>query len=49
MRDRIKKRQPEWKGELKSMKNMGKGLHKTINTVVKEISQDFPPLGESSS
>ena len=28
---------------------MGKGLHKVFNTVVKEISQDLPPLGESGS
>ena len=26
---------------------MGKGLHKVFNTVVKDILQDFPPLGES--
>ena len=28
---------------------MGKGLHKVFKTVVKDISQDLPPLGESSS
>ena len=28
---------------------MVKGLHKVFNTVVKDISQDFPPLGESGS
>ena len=28
---------------------MGKGLHKVFKTVVKDISQDFPPLGESGS
>ena len=28
---------------------MGKGLHKVFITVVKEISQEFTPLGESSS
>ena len=28
---------------------MGIGLHKVFKTVVKEISQDFPPLGESGS
>ena len=31
------------------MQNMGKGLHKVFQTVVKEISQDLPPLGESDS
>ena len=28
---------------------MGKVLHKVFKTVVKDISQDLPPLGESSS
>ena len=28
---------------------MGKGLHKVFKTVVKEIPQDLPPLGESGS
>ena len=28
---------------------MGKGLHKVFNTVVKEISQELTPLGESGS
>ena len=28
---------------------MGKGLHKVFNTVVKQISQDLLPLGESGS
>ena len=28
---------------------MGKCLHKVFKTVAKEISQDFPPLGESGS
>ena len=28
---------------------MGKYLHKVFDTVVKEILQDLPPLGESSS
>ena len=32
IRDRNKKRQPEWKGALKSMQNMGKGLHKLFKT-----------------
>ena len=30
-------------------KKMGKVLHKVFKNVVKEISQDFPPLGESGS
>ena len=28
---------------------MGKGLHKVFKTVVKDISQDLPPLVESGS
>ena len=28
---------------------MGKGLHKVFKTVVKEISQELTPLGESGS
>ena len=28
---------------------MGKGLHRLFKAVVKEILQDFPPLGESCS
>ena len=28
---------------------MGKGLHKVFSTVVKEISQELTPLGESGS
>ena len=39
IRDRIRNRQLEWKGALKSTLNMGKGLHKVFKTVVKEISQ----------
>ena len=31
----IRQRQSEWKGELKSTRNMGKGLHKVFKTVVK--------------
>ena len=30
---------------VKAMQNMGKGLHKVFKSVVKDISQDFPPLG----
>ena len=28
---------------------MGKGLHRVFSTVVKEISQELTPLGESGS
>ena len=37
----------EWKEALKATQTMGKGLHKVFKTVVKEISQELPPLGES--
>ena len=47
--NRIKQRQSEWKGALKAKRNMGKGSHKLFKTVVKDISQELPPLGESGS
>ena len=46
---RIRQKQPEWKGALKTTQSMGKSLHKVFSTVVKEISQDLAPLGESGS
>ena len=49
IRDRIKQIQLEWKGALKSTQNVGKGLRKVFKTVVKYISQNLPPLGESGS
>ena len=49
IRDRIKQRKLEWKGVLKSRRDMGKGLHKGFKTVVKEIYQNLPPLGEYGS
>ena len=45
----IKQRQLECKGVVKATQNMGKGLHNVFKTVVKNISQDLPPLGESGS
>ena len=47
IRDRINQRQLEWKGALKAMRNMGKGLHKVFITIVKDISQELATLGES--
>ena len=47
--DYIKKRQSEWKGALKSTQTMGKFSHMVFKTVVKEISQYLPPLGEYGS
>ena len=49
IRDRIRQRQSKWKGALKATQKMGKGLHKVFKTVVKEISQELKPLGESGS
>ena len=49
IRDRIRKNQSEWKVALKDTQSMGKGLHKLFSTVVKYISQELTPLGESSS
>ena len=49
IRDRIRQRQLEWKGALKSTRSMGKGLHKVFSTVVKEILQELTPLVESDS
>ena len=47
--DPLMQRQPEWKEALKDTQNMAKGLHKVFKTVVKNISQDLPPLGEYGS
>ena len=43
--DLIKQNKTEWKGELLSMQNMGKGLHKVFKSVINEI---LPILGELS-
>ena len=45
--DRISQIQLECKGALKATRNRGNGLHKVFNTVVKDIFQELPPLGES--
>ena len=37
IRDHIKLGQAEWKGELLSMRNMGKSLHKLFKSVVNDI------------
>ena len=49
MRAGFKQRPGEWKGELLSMWNIGKGLHKISKAVVNKISQELPILGESGS
>ena len=40
IRERIRQRKSEWKGELKATQSMGKGLHEVFSMVVKEISQE---------
>ena len=49
IRDSIRQRKSEWKGALKSMQRLGKGLHKVFSTFVKEILQELTPLGEYGS
>ena len=49
IRDCIRQRQPEWKGASKSTQSMGKGLHKVFSTVLKDISIELTPFGESGS
>ena len=49
IRDRIRQKESQWKGALKATRIMGKGLHRVFSTIVKEISQEFAILGESSS
>ena len=46
---RIRQRQSECKGALKATRSIGKCLHKVFSTVVKDISQELTPLGESGS
>ena len=45
IRDRIKKRQPEWKGALKATQSMGKGLHMVFSTVVKYFFAGIDTFG----
>ena len=42
-------RQLNRKGALKAMRSMGKCLHKVFKNVVKKLSQELTPLGESGS
>ena len=47
--DSIRQRKLERKRALKATQKMGKGLDKVFKIVVKYISHDLPPLGESGS
>ena len=49
IRYRFKKSQTEWKGELLSIQNMGKGLHEVFKAAANDISLALPILGESIS
>ena len=37
IRDRVRQKELQWKGALKSTRSMGKGLHKVFSTIVNEI------------
>ena len=41
IRDRIKQKKSEWKGALRAMHKMGKGLHRVFSTIASEISQEL--------
>ena len=43
IRDRIRQRQLECKGDYKATQKMGKGLHKVFKTAVKDISKTLTP------
>ena len=45
IRDHIRRKELKWKGSLKTMQSMGKGLHKVFSTIVKEISQELATMG----
>ena len=49
IRDSVSQKESQWKGALKAMQSMGKGLHKVFSTIVKEILQELATLGESDS
>ena len=49
IRDRIRRKEYQWKGALKHTRNMGKGLHKVFSTIVKDIFQELATLGEYGS
>ena len=49
IRDRIKQEKSEWKGALRATHKMGKGLHKELSTIVKDISQELTNFGETGS
>ena len=49
IRDRIKEKKSQRKGALRGMHKMGKGIHKVLSTIVKEILQELTNFGEYGS
>ena len=49
IRDHIKQKKSQQKGELRAMHKMGKGLHRVFSTIVSEISQELTNFGETGS
>ena len=49
IRDRIRQKEPQGKGVLKSTRSMGKVSHNVFSIVVKEFLQEMTALGESGS
>ena len=49
IRDYIKQNKSEWKGALRAMYKMGKGLYRVFSTIVSDILQEQINLGESGS
>ena len=49
IRDRIKQKKSKWKGALRAMHKMGKGLHRVFSTIISEILQELTNFGETGS
>ena len=47
--DLIKQKKSQWKGALRAMHKMGKGLHRVFSTIVSEILQELTNFGETGS
>ena len=41
IRDRVKRKESQWKGALKSMQSMEKGLHKVFSTIVNRFNRNW--------
>ena len=49
IRDHIRQKKSQWKGELRGTHKMGKGLHRVFSTIVLEITQELTNFGEYGS